>query len=128
MEVRWGLSQGGTGLALWDWEMIILVAFSVPDEPIQPIDPAAWVSHSAALTGTFPAYPGSSSMSTITSGSSLPDGEPQACLIPPSLENSSLQWCDSATPWRWALPLISHCLLCQAVRAGVSPSTQTWHL
>lgn len=46
-----------------------------PDEPIQPIDPAAWVSHSAALTGTFPAYPGSSSMSTITSGSSLPDGE-----------------------------------------------------
>lgn len=50
----------------------------VPDEPIQPIDPAAWVSHSAALTGTFPAYPGSSSMSTITSGSSLPDGESRA--------------------------------------------------
>lgn len=54
----------------------------VPDEPIQPIDPAAWVSHSAALTGTFPAYPGSSSMSTITSGSSLPDGESRA---PPHL-------------------------------------------
>lgn len=54
----------------------------VPDEPIQPIDPAAWVSHSAALTGTFPAYPGSSSMSTITSGSSLPDGESPA---PPHL-------------------------------------------
>lgn len=70
------LSRGGIGLAFWDWEVIILVAFSVPDEPIQPIDPAAWVSHSAALTGTFPAYPGSSSMSTITSGSSLPDGEP----------------------------------------------------
>lgn len=73
---RSGLSQGGTGLALWDWEVIVLVVCSVPDEPIQPIDPAAWVSHSAALTGTFPAYPGSSSMSTITSGSSLPDGEP----------------------------------------------------
>uniref|UniRef100_A0A452H046 Dishevelled segment polarity protein 2 n=1 Tax=Gopherus agassizii TaxID=38772 RepID=A0A452H046_9SAUR len=41
------------------------------DEPIQPIDPAAWVSHSAALTGAFAAYPGSSSMSTITSGSSV---------------------------------------------------------
>lgn len=64
-------------MALWDWEVIILVVFSVSDEPIQPIDPAAWVSHSAALTGTFPAYPGSSSMSTITSGSSLPDGEPR---------------------------------------------------
>lgn len=52
--------------------------FSVADEPIQPIDPAAWVSHSAALTGTFPAYLGSSSMSTMTSGSSLPEGEPPA--------------------------------------------------
>lgn len=57
--------------------------FFVPDEPIQPIDPAAWVSHSAALTGAFPAYPGSSSMSTITSGSSLPDGE--ALPFPTSL-------------------------------------------
>lgn len=63
--------------------MLILVAFFVPDEPIQPIDPAAWVSHSAALTGTFPAYPGSSSMSTITSGSSLPDGESPAHLLLP---------------------------------------------
>uniref|UniRef100_A0A8C3IEV2 Dishevelled segment polarity protein 2 n=1 Tax=Chrysemys picta bellii TaxID=8478 RepID=A0A8C3IEV2_CHRPI len=45
--------------------------FTLPrNEPIQPIDPAAWVSHSAALTGAFAAYPGSSSMSTITSGSS----------------------------------------------------------
>ncbi|XP_058139632.1 segment polarity protein dishevelled homolog DVL-2 [Dasypus novemcinctus] len=57
------------------WDPSPQAYFTLPrNEPIQPIDPAAWVSHSAALTGTFPAYPGSSSMSTITSGSSLPDG------------------------------------------------------
>ncbi|XP_077898894.1 segment polarity protein dishevelled homolog DVL-2 isoform X9 [Ictidomys tridecemlineatus] len=58
------------------WDPSPQAYFTLPrNEPIQPIDPAAWVSHSAALTGTFPAYPGSSSMSTITSGSSLPDGD-----------------------------------------------------
>ncbi|XP_053423529.1 segment polarity protein dishevelled homolog DVL-2 isoform X1 [Nycticebus coucang] len=57
------------------WDPSPQAYFTLPrNEPIQPIDPAAWVSHSAALTGTFPVYPGSSSMSTITSGSSLPDG------------------------------------------------------
>uniref|UniRef100_G1SS50 Dishevelled segment polarity protein 2 n=1 Tax=Oryctolagus cuniculus TaxID=9986 RepID=G1SS50_RABIT len=57
------------------WDPSPQAYFTLPrNEPIQPIDPAAWVSHSAALTGTFPAYPGSSSMSTITSGPSLPDG------------------------------------------------------
>lgn len=57
------------------WDPSPQAYFTLPrNEPIQPIDPAAWVSHSAALTGAFPAYPGSSSMSTITSGSSLPDG------------------------------------------------------
>ncbi|GAB5580436.1 segment polarity protein dishevelled homolog DVL-2 isoform X1 [Prionailurus iriomotensis] len=57
------------------WDPSPQAYFTLPrNEPIQPIDPAAWVSHSAALTGTFPAYPGSSSMSTMTSGSSLPDG------------------------------------------------------
>lgn len=56
------------------WDPSPQAYFTLPrNEPIQPIDPAAWVSHSAALTGTFPAYPGSSSMSTITSGPSLPD-------------------------------------------------------
>ncbi|XP_078526744.1 segment polarity protein dishevelled homolog DVL-2 [Lissotriton helveticus] len=50
--------------------------FTLPrNEPIQPIDPAAWVSHSAALTGAFPIYPGSSSMSTITSSSSVTETE-----------------------------------------------------
>ncbi|XP_070585100.1 segment polarity protein dishevelled homolog DVL-2 [Erythrolamprus reginae] len=50
--------------------------FTLPrNEPIQPIDPAAWVSHSAALTGAFVPYPGSSSMSTITSGTSVTETE-----------------------------------------------------
>ncbi|KAB0391129.1 hypothetical protein E2I00_002193, partial [Balaenoptera physalus] len=49
-------------------------------EPIRPIDPAAWVSHTAAMTGTFPAYGMSPSLSTITSTSSsitssIPDTE-----------------------------------------------------
>uniref|UniRef100_A0AAR2LC76 Dishevelled segment polarity protein 2 n=1 Tax=Pygocentrus nattereri TaxID=42514 RepID=A0AAR2LC76_PYGNA len=46
--------------------------FTLPrNEPIRPIDPAAWVSHSAALTGAFPPYPGS----TITSSSSVTETE-----------------------------------------------------
>nr|XP_033780539.1 segment polarity protein dishevelled homolog DVL-2 [Geotrypetes seraphini] len=50
--------------------------FTLPrNEPIQPIDPAAWVSHSAALTGAFPVYPGSSSLSTITSSGSVTETE-----------------------------------------------------
>uniref|UniRef100_A0A665WU30 Dishevelled segment polarity protein 2 n=1 Tax=Echeneis naucrates TaxID=173247 RepID=A0A665WU30_ECHNA len=45
--------------------------FTLPrNEPIRPIDPAAWVSHSVAMTGAYPPYPGSSSLSTITSSSS----------------------------------------------------------
>ena len=39
-------------------------------EPIRPIDPAAWVSHTAAMTGVYPAYGMSPSMSTVTSTSS----------------------------------------------------------
>ncbi|KAJ8368112.1 hypothetical protein SKAU_G00081400 [Synaphobranchus kaupii] len=45
--------------------------FTLPrSEPIRPIDPAAWVSHTAAMTGAYPAYGMSPSMSTITSTSS----------------------------------------------------------
>ncbi|XP_070785649.1 segment polarity protein dishevelled homolog DVL-2 isoform X3 [Enoplosus armatus] len=34
--------------------------FTLPrNEPIRPIDPAAWVSHSVAMTGAYPAFPGS---------------------------------------------------------------------
>lgn len=43
----------------------------LPDEPIRPIDPAAWVSHSVAMTGAYPPYPGS----TITSSSSVTETE-----------------------------------------------------
>ncbi|XP_053318274.1 segment polarity protein dishevelled homolog DVL-2 [Spea bombifrons] len=50
--------------------------FTLPrNEPIQPIDPAAWVSHSAALSGSFPVYPGSASMSSMTSSSSVTETE-----------------------------------------------------
>ncbi|XP_077598354.1 segment polarity protein dishevelled homolog DVL-2 isoform X2 [Stigmatopora nigra] len=50
--------------------------FTLPrNEPIRPIDPAAWVSHSVAMTGTYPAFPGSSSLSTITSSSSVTETE-----------------------------------------------------
>lgn len=103
--------------------------FSVADEPIQPIDPAAWVSHSAALTGTFPAYPGSSSMSTMTSGSSLPEGEPPALFNPCPLPwKASCRCCGPPCLGHgpYLLALISS--LGQAARAGVSPSTRTWRL
>lgn len=45
------------------------------DEPVRPIDPAAWVSHSVAMTGAYPVFPGSSSLSTITSSSSVTETE-----------------------------------------------------
>nr|XP_033813426.1 segment polarity protein dishevelled homolog DVL-3 isoform X4 [Geotrypetes seraphini] len=60
--------------------------FTLPrSEPIRPIDPAAWVSHTAAMTGTYPAYGMSPSMSTITSTSSsitssIPETEHMANL------------------------------------------------
>uniref|UniRef100_A0A8C8IJK2 Dishevelled segment polarity protein 2 n=1 Tax=Oncorhynchus tshawytscha TaxID=74940 RepID=A0A8C8IJK2_ONCTS len=44
--------------------------FTLPrNEPIRPIDPAAWVSHSVALAGAYPPYTGSSALSTITTTS-----------------------------------------------------------
>uniref|UniRef100_A0A8C3G110 Dishevelled segment polarity protein 2 n=1 Tax=Cyclopterus lumpus TaxID=8103 RepID=A0A8C3G110_CYCLU len=50
--------------------------FTLPrNEPIRPIDPAAWVSHSVAMTGVYPPFPGSSSLSTITSSSSVTETE-----------------------------------------------------
>ncbi|KAG7329802.1 hypothetical protein KOW79_006024 [Hemibagrus wyckioides] len=54
--------------------------FTPRSEPIRPIDPAAWVSHTAAMTGIYPPYGMSPSMSTVTStsssiSSSLPETE-----------------------------------------------------
>lgn len=46
------------------------LTFDPSGEPIRPIDPAAWVSHTAAMTGVYPAYGMSPSMSTVTSTSS----------------------------------------------------------
>lgn len=66
----------------------------LPDEPIRPIDPAAWVSHSVAMTGAYPPYPGSSSLSTITSSSSVTETERESTfqLIPLSFSQTSPEW------------------------------------
>uniref|UniRef100_A0A3P9AIB2 Dishevelled segment polarity protein 3a n=1 Tax=Esox lucius TaxID=8010 RepID=A0A3P9AIB2_ESOLU len=53
------------------WDPNPRSCFALPrSEPIRPIDPAAWVSHTAAMTGVYPAYGMSPSMSTVTSTSS----------------------------------------------------------
>ncbi|XP_048836758.1 segment polarity protein dishevelled homolog DVL-3 isoform X1 [Brienomyrus brachyistius] len=53
------------------WDPSPRGCFTLPrSEPIRPIDPAAWVSHTAAMTGAYPVYGMSPSMSTITSTSS----------------------------------------------------------
>ncbi|CAN0040067.1 unnamed protein product [Lampetra planeri] len=53
------------------WDPTPRSYFTIPrNEPVRPIDPAVWVSQAAAMTGTFPRYLPSHSMSTVTSGSS----------------------------------------------------------
>ncbi|CAL8281391.1 unnamed protein product [Lota lota] len=53
------------------WDPNPRSCFALPrSEPIRPIDPAAWVSHTAAMTGVYPPYGMSPSMSTVTSTSS----------------------------------------------------------
>uniref|UniRef100_A0A674DWL7 Dishevelled segment polarity protein 3a n=1 Tax=Salmo trutta TaxID=8032 RepID=A0A674DWL7_SALTR len=53
------------------WDPNPRSCFALPrSEPIRPIDPAAWVSHTAAMTGVYPAYGMSPSMTTVTSTSS----------------------------------------------------------
>ncbi|XP_030648533.1 segment polarity protein dishevelled homolog DVL-2-like [Chanos chanos] len=52
--------------------------FTLPrNEPIRPIDPAVWVSHSVALTGgmPYPPFPSSSAHSTVTSNSNVTETE-----------------------------------------------------
>ncbi|XP_010868718.1 segment polarity protein dishevelled homolog DVL-2 isoform X2 [Esox lucius] len=56
--------------------------FTLPrNEPIRPIDPGVWVSHSVALAGAYPPYPGSSSLSTITSNSSVTETERESLCL-----------------------------------------------
>uniref|UniRef100_A0A8C5WQT1 Dishevelled segment polarity protein 1 n=1 Tax=Laticauda laticaudata TaxID=8630 RepID=A0A8C5WQT1_LATLA len=63
------------------WDPTPRSYFTIPRaEPVRPIDPAAWISHTTALTGAYPRYGMSPSMSIITSTSSsltssIPDSE-----------------------------------------------------
>lgn len=56
-------------------DSIWLILFFSPSgcsaaEPVRPIDPAAWISHTTAMTGAYPRYGMSPSMSITTSTSS----------------------------------------------------------
>ncbi|KAJ7421493.1 Segment polarity protein dishevelled DVL-3 [Willisornis vidua] len=62
------------------WDPTPRSYFTIPRaEPVRPIDPAAWISHTTALTGAFPRYGMSPSMSITTStSSSLTSSIPEA--------------------------------------------------
>ncbi|XP_035378374.1 segment polarity protein dishevelled homolog DVL-1 isoform X2 [Electrophorus electricus] len=55
--------------------------FTIPREPVRPIDPATWISHTTAVTGTYPHYEfdelplsaGKTDMATIVKVMQLPD-------------------------------------------------------
>ncbi|KAK2105608.1 Segment polarity protein dishevelled DVL-1 [Saguinus oedipus] len=71
------------------WDPTPRSYFTVPRaDPVRPIDPAAWLSHTAALTGVLPRYGTSpcSSAVTRTSSSSLTSSVPGA----PQLEEAPL--------------------------------------
>ncbi|XP_044540530.1 segment polarity protein dishevelled homolog DVL-1-like, partial [Gracilinanus agilis] len=100
------------------WDPTPRSYFTIPRaDPVRPIDPAAWLSHTAALTGTFPRYGTSPSMSTITSTSSsltssIPDaesepaGEPASELGPHLAPSAgSLLWGGSRASLRTGLHL-----------------------
>ncbi|KAK2082249.1 Segment polarity protein dishevelled DVL-1 [Saguinus oedipus] len=72
------------------WDPTPRSYFTVPRaDPVRPIDPAAWLSHTAALTGALPRYSTSpcSSAVTRTGSSSLTSSVPGA----PQLEEAPLQ-------------------------------------
>uniref|UniRef100_A0A674N8W1 Dishevelled segment polarity protein 3a n=1 Tax=Takifugu rubripes TaxID=31033 RepID=A0A674N8W1_TAKRU len=77
------------------WDPNPRSCFALPrSEPIRPIDPAAWVSHTAAMTGVYPPYGMSPSMSTVTStsssiSSSIPETE-RECHRPPRFDDFHL--------------------------------------
>lgn len=71
----------------WGHQLELLFpSFQSTGEPIRPIDPAAWVSHTAAMTGVYPPYGMSPSMSTVTSTSSS---------ISSSIPETEREWCHS---------------------------------
>ncbi|XP_067873340.1 segment polarity protein dishevelled homolog DVL-1-like isoform X2 [Heterodontus francisci] len=62
------------------WDPTPRSYFTIPRKPVRPIDPVAWISHTTAMTGTFPHYSMSPTTSAITSTSSsltssIPDSE-----------------------------------------------------
>uniref|UniRef100_A0AAX7VWD1 Dishevelled segment polarity protein 3a n=1 Tax=Astatotilapia calliptera TaxID=8154 RepID=A0AAX7VWD1_ASTCA len=77
------------------WDPNPRSCFALPrSEPIRPIDPAAWVSHTAAMTGVYPPYGMSPSMSTVTStsssiSSSIPETERES-HHPPKLDMATV--------------------------------------
>ncbi|XP_072283201.1 segment polarity protein dishevelled homolog DVL-1 isoform X4 [Pyxicephalus adspersus] len=62
------------------WDPTPRSYFTIPRaEPVRPIDPAAWITHTSALTGTYPRYGMSPSMSIITcTSSSLTSSIPES--------------------------------------------------
>ncbi|XP_035295210.1 segment polarity protein dishevelled homolog DVL-1 isoform X2 [Cricetulus griseus] len=82
------VSQTGLTVAKC-WDPTPRSYFTIPRaDPVRPIDPAAWLSHTAALTGALPRYGTSpcSSAITRTSSSSLTSSVPGA----PQLEEAPL--------------------------------------
>ncbi|XP_063292380.1 segment polarity protein dishevelled homolog DVL-1 isoform X4 [Pelobates fuscus] len=62
------------------WDPTPRSYFTIPRaEPVRPIDPAAWITHTSALTGAYPRYGMSPSMSIITcTSSSLTSSIPES--------------------------------------------------
>ncbi|OCT72667.1 hypothetical protein XELAEV_18035651mg [Xenopus laevis] len=62
------------------WDPTPRSYFTIPRaEPVRPIDPAAWITHTSALTGAYPRYGMGPSMSIITcTSSSLTSSKPES--------------------------------------------------
>ncbi|KAM4015000.1 segment polarity protein dishevelled homolog DVL-1 isoform 4-T4 [Anomaloglossus baeobatrachus] len=58
------------------WDPTPRSYFTIPRaEPVRPIDPAAWITHTSALTGTYPRY-----VTTVTTACALKSLRPTAQL------------------------------------------------